>query len=108
MGYPKEDKRLKLKVCVSKKGVNFYGNNQAFKTLARRFELMADSDPKDYYHFHLCLEFNPFEYSRNGKNQRVWIYKNNRKVKFSEQDYEITFLNVQEKDFKGKVFKKLI
>lgn len=102
MPYPKVDKGTEICVTVEKGGVFFYGNKQAFRSLARWAASIAQSDPDEHHECHLAFHIGrPLARRKN-----VWFLFDRetrdvfRKRSRRDSGFDLTFMIVEPKDLK--------
>lgn len=103
MKQPEAIKGTKVCVVLGKNEIKMYGNKQFFITMAKMMTWVGKSDSKENYEFHLNWHLNPFEFKRKGKNQRVWFKADNKKRKINQKEFEVTFMNLTEKQLKKTI-----
>lgn len=106
MSYPEVDKDSKICVTVSRDDIKLYGNREAFRSLARWMEWLADSEKEEYYECHLKWHFQTYEAKESRELNTVWMaFDKDTFPVFThpgknETGTDVTFMAVEEEDLK--------
>lgn len=107
----KRQKRHEICLVLDKRGLNVYGNRQAFIVLAEEMKRLAKSDKDGYWECH--VHFHIGSYLKQAKNQVFTLLEKGvapyfQRKKSNQVGFELTFMTVESKDLrKLRAHKKL-